>query len=201
MLKSGPTPRTVIFWPSPFTRSIDTPEMRCSDSARFVSGNLPMSSATMPSTMPSELRFRFSVDCIEARTPVTTTCGAGSVGVATPGDSCACADGTRAAHAPATASAIVRRRIWGTVLPRLALFISSPCCCGKEHRARQCGAGVLRLQRACKSIRGSVADPGRQDCRGIRWCASGRADSVAGHCVVLSSFCFLDGRTPTKWLR
>jgi hypothetical protein len=74
MLKSGPMPRTVTFWPSPLVRSIDTPEMRCSDSARFVSGNLPMSSATMPSTIPSELRFRFSDEAIDWRMPLTTTC-------------------------------------------------------------------------------------------------------------------------------
>ena len=38
-------------------RSIDTPLMRCSDSARLLSGNLPMSSATMPSTTPCEVRL------------------------------------------------------------------------------------------------------------------------------------------------
>ena len=71
--RSGPTPRTVTRAPSPRLRSIDTPLMRCSASARLVSGNLPMSSAAMPSTKPSELRFRFSVDCMLARMPVTTT--------------------------------------------------------------------------------------------------------------------------------
>ena len=73
MLKSGPTPRTVIFEPSPIERSIDTPLMRCSDSARLVSGNLPMSSATMPSTMPSALRLRFSDEAMLWRRPLTTT--------------------------------------------------------------------------------------------------------------------------------
>ena len=50
--QSGPTPRTVTLDPSPIERSIDTPLMRCNDSARLVSGNLPISSALMPSTTP-----------------------------------------------------------------------------------------------------------------------------------------------------
>src|SRR3546814_1115432 len=76
-LKSGPTPRTVTFEPSPIERSIDTPLMRCSDSARLVSGNLPMSSATMPSTMRSEehtselqslMRISYAVFCLKNKT-------------------------------------------------------------------------------------------------------------------------------------
>jgi hypothetical protein len=68
-----------------------------------------MSSATMPSTMPSELRFMFSVDCMLARMPVTTTVGALvvlSVGLAA---SCAWAI-DKVAQAPATAILIRRRR-------------------------------------------------------------------------------------------
>jgi hypothetical protein len=57
-LKSGPRPRTVIRDPSPRERSMDTPVMRCSDSARLVSGKTPMSSAVMASTTPAEFRFR-----------------------------------------------------------------------------------------------------------------------------------------------
>ena len=57
VLNSGPKPRTVISWPSPPERSIDTPVMRCSDSARLVSGNLPMSSAEMESTTPPASRL------------------------------------------------------------------------------------------------------------------------------------------------
>ena len=53
-------------------RSMETPVMRCSDSARLVSGNLPMSSATIPSTTPCESRFRFIEDSSELRIPVTT---------------------------------------------------------------------------------------------------------------------------------
>ena len=92
-------------------RSIDTPLMRCSDSARLVSGNLPMSAATMPSTIPSALRFRFIEEPRLARRPVTTTVvtspvldGAG----ATPAwsDSCACAGAMSAAQAVATARLI-----------------------------------------------------------------------------------------------
>ena len=38
--------------PSPPERSIETPVIRCKDSAKFVSGNLPISSAEMESTTP-----------------------------------------------------------------------------------------------------------------------------------------------------
>jgi hypothetical protein len=38
MLKSGPTPRTVMREPSPSERSMDTPLMRCIGSARLASG-------------------------------------------------------------------------------------------------------------------------------------------------------------------
>ena len=72
-LKSGPTPRTVTREPSPIERSMETPLMRCSDSARLVSGNLPMSSATMPSTTPCESRFSSMEDVRLPRMPVTTT--------------------------------------------------------------------------------------------------------------------------------
>ena len=56
--------RTVTFWsrprirtlvPWPFSRSICTPGRRCSDSAMFWSGNLPMSSAVTDSM----IRFEF----------------------------------------------------------------------------------------------------------------------------------------------
>jgi len=66
-------PRTDTFEPSPLARSIDTPVMRCIDSARLVSGNLPMSSAVMPSTKPTALRLRFSEETKLARMPVMTT--------------------------------------------------------------------------------------------------------------------------------
>ena len=72
-LKSGPTPRTVTREPSPIERSIDTPLMRCMDSARLVSGNLPMSSATMPSITPCASRFSSIEEVRLPRMPVTTT--------------------------------------------------------------------------------------------------------------------------------
>ncbi len=72
-LKSGPTPRTVTLEPSPSERSMDTPLIRCRDSARLVSGNLPMSSATIPSITPCESRFRFIDDMKLPRIPVTVT--------------------------------------------------------------------------------------------------------------------------------
>ena len=74
MLKAGPTPRTVTPEPSPLAeRSTATPEMRCIDSARLVSGNLPMSSATMPSTKPRASRLSVSVVSSACRIPVMTT--------------------------------------------------------------------------------------------------------------------------------
>ncbi len=86
-VKSRPRPRTVMLRPSPASRSITTPGMRCSDSARLVSGNLAMSSALITSTMPLSSRFLFSALSSEARKPVTSTvlpaAGAGAV--------CACA--------------------------------------------------------------------------------------------------------------
>ncbi len=71
-LYSGPKPRTVTNWPSPFDRSIDTPVMRWSDSARLVSGNLPISSALIASTMPWPLRLMLIESRKLARMPVTT---------------------------------------------------------------------------------------------------------------------------------
>ena len=60
-LNSGPKPRTVTREPSLFIRSMVTPGMRWMDSARFVSGNLPMSSAVMASTIPFESRLIVSL--------------------------------------------------------------------------------------------------------------------------------------------
>ena len=54
MLFSPPKPRTVTSLPSPLERLMDTPVIRCNDSARLVSGNLPMSSAEIASTTPTE---------------------------------------------------------------------------------------------------------------------------------------------------
>jgi len=53
-VKSEPSPRMEMRWPSPPSRSMDTPAMRCIDSARFWSGNLPMSSAKIASTCSVE---------------------------------------------------------------------------------------------------------------------------------------------------
>jgi hypothetical protein len=49
--------------------------MRCIDSARLVSGNLPMSSATMLSIAAVSVRFSFSAALSEARKPVTMMSG------------------------------------------------------------------------------------------------------------------------------
>ena len=90
-LKSGPKPRTVTRAPSPRSRSMDTPVMRCSDSARFVSGKLPMSSAVMASTTPKAFRLRSIEASRLARMPVTTisssSAGCSSAVCANPGAS------------------------------------------------------------------------------------------------------------------
>ena len=72
-LKSAPKPRTVTRAPSPRSRSIATPVIRCNASARLVSGKSPISSAVMASTTPVASRLvsiaRFRLE----RIPVTTT--------------------------------------------------------------------------------------------------------------------------------
>src|SRR5690606_39774907 len=64
--------RTVTRAPSPLFRSIDTPVIRCSDSARLVSGNLPMSSAEIASTTPCAFRLTSIDRCKLPLIPVTT---------------------------------------------------------------------------------------------------------------------------------
>ena len=54
---SGCTPRMVTPWPSPKSRSMVIPGIRDNDSATFLSGNLPISSAVMASTTLSEKRL------------------------------------------------------------------------------------------------------------------------------------------------
>ena len=56
-LYSGPKPRTVTLEPSPLNLSIDTPEILANDSAKLVSGYLPISSAVIASTTPSAFLF------------------------------------------------------------------------------------------------------------------------------------------------
>ena len=73
ILKPPPKPRTVTSEPSPFTRLIDTPEIRCRDSAKLVSGNLPISSAEIASTTPEASRFVSIALSRLPRIPVTTT--------------------------------------------------------------------------------------------------------------------------------
>ena len=72
VLNSGPNPRTVINSPSPPERSMETPVMRWSDSARFVSGSLPISSGAIASTIPCASRLMSRALVMLARMPVTT---------------------------------------------------------------------------------------------------------------------------------
>ena len=69
----APRPRTEMLRPSPPSpRDSATPGIRCIDSARLESGNLPMSSATMLSTAAVSLRLALSALFSEALKPVTT---------------------------------------------------------------------------------------------------------------------------------
>lgn len=150
MLKSGPTPRTVTREPSPIERSIDTPEMRCSDSARLVSGNLPISSAEMPSTTPWPLRLTFMADVRLPRMPRTSMvsrspasdAGAfcsegGSV------SSVCCAVCAAADCASANSSAVVSSRFLGMAS---SCFIDHP----SPGSARACFRSCVFFCRACR---------------------------------------------------
>src|SRR3984957_1366363 len=95
-LNSGPKPRTVTRVPSLSKRSMVTPGMRWMASARLVSGNLPMSSEVMASTIPLVSRLMVSLVTSDWRRPVTTIsprlspgAGAAVVSVATAGSAIA----------------------------------------------------------------------------------------------------------------
>ena len=66
-LNEGPKPRTVIWLPSLLLRLIVTPVILCKDSARLVSGNLPISSADIASTIPEAALF---ISCDRAKLPL-----------------------------------------------------------------------------------------------------------------------------------
>jgi hypothetical protein len=66
-VKAGPRPRTEMLRPSPASRVMATPEMRCIASARLVSGNLATSSALTTSTMPLSSRLSTRALSIAAR--------------------------------------------------------------------------------------------------------------------------------------
>lgn len=72
VLNSGPKPRTVTKRPSPPWRSIDTPGMRCSDSATLESGNLPSASELTASTIEFDSRLMLIAWSKLPRIPVTT---------------------------------------------------------------------------------------------------------------------------------
>ena len=58
---------------------METPVIRCNDSAKLVSGNLPISSALIASTTPLEFRFMSIALMTDERIPVTSitsTCSA-----------------------------------------------------------------------------------------------------------------------------
>ena len=57
-LNAGPKPLTVTYLPSPRSRSIETPVILCSDSARLVSGKAPISLAVIASLTPLSERLR-----------------------------------------------------------------------------------------------------------------------------------------------
>src|SRR4051812_47334896 len=69
--------RALVPWP--LERSIETPGRRCSDSATFWSGNLPISSADTDSMIWFDSRLFCSASASEARKPVTITSSSGSL--------------------------------------------------------------------------------------------------------------------------
>ncbi len=74
MLNSGPSPRTLTYWPSPpRVRRTVMPVMCDSESATLSSGKLPRSSATIESCTIFAPRLRSSDSTSAARVPVTTT--------------------------------------------------------------------------------------------------------------------------------
>ena len=91
VLNCGPKPRTVICEASPVVetppvpvrltaaRLTVTPGILSMAVARFASGNLPMSSAEIASTMPSEFFLTSRLFCSEARRPVTITSSSGAL--------------------------------------------------------------------------------------------------------------------------
>jgi len=69
-----PVPSMKKWFGSPaMVRSMVTPTMRCITSVTERSGNLPMSSATIESTISSAFCLIFWADCKAARWPATTT--------------------------------------------------------------------------------------------------------------------------------
>src|SRR5471032_2654522 len=101
-----------------------TPGTRCTASATFLSGSLPMSSALTTSMTESLLRFWLSDCSSDARIPVTTTaCMEGSVAAAC----CACAAMLKdnKATAAATGRKVVRKTDGEGKTACKRLFISS----------------------------------------------------------------------------
>ncbi len=72
-LSVGAVPRIEIRSPSPNSREMVTPGTRCSDSATFLSGNLPISSAVITSRITSAVRLSWRDCCRDWRMPTTTT--------------------------------------------------------------------------------------------------------------------------------
>ena len=73
MLYSGPSPLTEIVLPSTLLLSIPIPGSLASDSAKFPSGNLPISSAVMISVTPTLFLLISSASISACFTPVTIT--------------------------------------------------------------------------------------------------------------------------------
>ena len=72
-LNSGPKPLTEIFVPSSLLLSVVTPTNLAKDSARFPSGNFPISSAEIASTTPTLFRLISIASLRLDLIPVVTT--------------------------------------------------------------------------------------------------------------------------------
>ncbi len=146
-LNCGPKPRTVTLLPSPRSRSIETPVMRCSDSARFVSGNLPMSSAVIASTTPCACRL-IAADCARLpRIPTTTISSISSASCATAG---ATIVAPKASATPAATGFMLKERLCMPVFPRLpSEFLLSRtnagCACGVSKQVVQISVIALSV--------------------------------------------------------
>ena len=71
-VRSEDRPRILTVAPSPPSRWITTPGTRCNESATFLSGNLPMSSAVITSTTLSDARLFSKFSLILDKMPRTS---------------------------------------------------------------------------------------------------------------------------------
>jgi hypothetical protein len=127
--RSGSTPRIDTCDPSPKSRESCTPVTRDSASPTFLSGNWPMSSATMESVTVLALSLRSIADATDLRVPATYTTEAAwsAAGVAGAPAWVSCANAPCAARPASTAATARAQRVARmTGLRFSSLLILSP---------------------------------------------------------------------------